>query len=173
MNRFLVTAATIAALAFTPLAAEAKSAFKACKRVDAVQFNGTIVEAALATQALSTLADLVIAANLVDALNAPGDLTVFAPTNDAFAAIPEPVLNAIGSDVDVLTAVLTYHVVAESERPRKFRRANEVESLAGQALFINVDRGGVRVNQSNVDCQAVETTNGTVWVIDSVLLPQF
>ncbi|NJN52118.1 MAG: fasciclin domain-containing protein [Gammaproteobacteria bacterium] len=164
MNRFLVTAATVTALAFTPLIAEAKSPFKACKRVDAVQFDGTIVEAALATDALSTLADLVIAANLVEALNAPGDLTVFAPTNDAFAAIPEPVLNAIGSDVDVLTAVLTYHVVAADDAPRKYRRSNEVEALSGQSLFISNDRsGGARVNQSNIACQAVETTNGTVW----------
>ncbi len=174
MNRYIVIAAAVAALVFAPLAAEAKSLFKACKSVDAVEFDGTIVDAALATPALSTLADLVIAANLVDALAAPGNLTVFAPTNDAFAAIPEPVLNAIGSDVGVLTTVLTYHVVAESERPRKFRRYTEVESLAGQSLFVNSDRrSGVRVNQSNVDCQAVETSNGTVLVIDSVLLPQF
>ena len=145
---------------------------KQCLKTQPVRFDGTIVEAALATPALSTLVDLVVAANLVDALNAPGNLTVFAPTNDAFAAIPEPVLGAIGSDVDVLTAVLTYHVTARPADPRRSVRPREVTTLQGQTLFLEYDRAP-QVNQSTAACQAVNTDNGTVWLVDSVLLPQF
>lgn len=162
-----------ASLALGASAADAsKAGRKQCLMTDPVRFEGTIVEAALATPALSTLVDLVVAANLVDALNAPGNLTVFAPTNDAFAAIPEPVLGAIGSDVDVLTAVLTYHVTATPIDPRRSHKPREVTTLQGQGVFVEYD-GEPQINQSTAACQAVRTDNGTVWVIDSVLLPQF
>jgi uncharacterized surface protein with fasciclin (FAS1) repeats len=72
-----------------------------------------------------------------------------------------------------LTAVLTYHVVAGPADPRT-ARTKEVTTLQGQTLFIGFDKAkGGAVNQSTADCTAVHTTNGTVWVIDSVLLPQF
>jgi uncharacterized surface protein with fasciclin (FAS1) repeats len=83
------------------------------------------------------------------------------------------VLGAIGGDLDVLTAVLTYHVVPGAADPRALR-TGEVTTLQGQTLFTGFERGtGATVNQSVADCTAVHTTNGTVWVIDSVLLPQF
>jgi uncharacterized surface protein with fasciclin (FAS1) repeats len=98
---------------------------------------------------------------------------VFAPTNDAFAKIPSAVLGAIGSDAALLTAVLTYHVVPGSADPRAAGR-RQVDTLQGQSLFVGFERGtGPEVNQSIADCTAVHTTNGTVWIIDSVLLPQF
>jgi uncharacterized surface protein with fasciclin (FAS1) repeats len=155
------------------LAAQAAPTFGECRSKQAVNFNGTIVDAAIATPALSTLTSLVVAAGLADALSAPGNLTVFAPTNDAFGKIPGPVLGAIGGDVGVLTAVLTYHVVAGSADPRGLRK-KEVTTLQGQTLFIGFEQGnGAAVNQSIADCTAVHTTNGTVWIIDSVMLPQF
>jgi uncharacterized surface protein with fasciclin (FAS1) repeats len=173
------TAAKLSALAlgatltFGASAADAsKAGWKQCLKTEPARFDGTIVEAALATPALSTLVDLVVAANLVDALNAPGNLTVFAPTNDAFSAIPEPVLGAIGSDIDVLTAVLTYHVTAIPTDPRRALKPREVPTLQGQGVFVEYD-GAPQINQSNAACQAVRTSNGTVWLIDSVLLPQF
>ena len=162
-----------AGLLSSPAAAEASAAgWKQCLKTEPVRFDGTIVEAALATPSLGTLVDLVIAANLVDALNAPGHLTVFAPTNGAFAAIPGPVLTAIGSDMDVLSAVLTYHVVDGRADPRRRLFPFKVETLQGQNLFLSYDAGPT-VNQSGAACQAVRTNNGTVWIIDSVLLPQF
>ncbi len=159
-----------AVLAAAPLAAHA--GFADCRKVQAVDFHGTIVDAAIATPALSTLTSLVVAANLAGALSAPGDLTVFAPTNDAFAKIPAPVLGAIGGDPAVLTAVLTYHVVAGKADPRQYRK-REVQTLQGQSVFIGYDADGASVNNSVADCTAVRTTNGTVWIVDSVLLPQF
>ena len=165
--------ALIAGLAATTLAAQAAPSFAECRRTQAVNFEGTIVDAAVATPALSTLTSLVVAAGLADALSQPGNLTVFAPTNDAFAKIPAPVLGAIGGDAGVLTAVLTYHVVAGPADPRAVRKS-EVNTLQGQSLLIGFEQGtGASVNQSTADCTAVRTTNGTVWIIDSVLLPQF
>jgi uncharacterized surface protein with fasciclin (FAS1) repeats len=145
-----------------------------CMRTQPVDFPGTIVDAAVATPALSTLVSLVSAAGLVPALSAPGNLTVYAPTNDAFAKIPGAVLGAIGGDNAVLTAVLTYHVVAGTGDPRVLG-SREAPTLQGQTVFLKYDnaKGTPRINQSTTSCQAVRTTNGTVWVIDSVLLPQF
>jgi uncharacterized surface protein with fasciclin (FAS1) repeats len=161
------------ALAAATIAAQAAPGFAECRRTQAVEFHGTIVDAAVATPALSTLTSLVVAAGLANALSQPGNLTVFAPTNDAFAKIPSGVLGAIGSDAAVLTAVLTYHVVPGSVDPRNAVK-REVDTLQGQSLLVGFERGtGASVNQSTADCTAVHTTNGTVWIIDSVLLPQF
>jgi uncharacterized surface protein with fasciclin (FAS1) repeats len=143
-----------------------------CLKTEPVEFPGTIVEAAIATPELSTLVELVVAAGLADALSQPGDFTVFAPTNDAFAAMPPDLLAAIGSNLDVLTGVLTYHVVGEHVDPRRSAIPREVTTLQGQTVFFSYGMGP-QINQSHTSCEAVSTTNGTVWVIDSVLLPQY
>lgn len=148
-----------------------------CLFTPPLHYQGTIVDAALEF-GLTTLADAVVAAGLDGVLSGPGDFTVFAPTNDAFAAIPADTLGTIVGDTAVLTAVLTYHVLGTSSYktdPRTvFNRIRDVETLQGQKLFFNRDREGTQVNQSDlVSCQPVRTTNGTVFVIDSVLLPQF
>lgn len=170
----LARACTVAAtLTAAAMSATAAPSYAECRRAQAVDFPGTIVDAAIATPALSTLTSLVVAAGLADALAAPGDLTVFAPTNEAFGKIPAGVLGAIGGDSAVLTAVLTYHVVAGPADPRRPVK-REVATLQGQTLLAGFEPGtGASVNQSTVDCTAVRTTNGTVWIIDSVLLPQF
>jgi len=177
MFKKFTSAALAAAVSVTMLlgaaAGHASAAgLQQCLKTKPVRFDGTIVDAALATPALSTLVNLVINAGLVDALNAPGNLTVFAPTDEAFGAIPGSVLDAIGSDVDILAAVLTYHVIAGKADPRRAVRPRKVETLQGQNVFLSFD-GTAQVNQSNVSCQGVRTDNGTVWIIDSVLLPQF
>jgi len=156
-----------------------------CAFTPAADFPGTIVEAALATPELTELANAVVAAGLVDVLNGDGDFTVFAPINSAFEAIPAGVLNGIVSETDedgnpvVLQAVLTYHVAAGSgfrNDPRRVfnNRKSEIDTVQGQSLFLSRDREGTEINQSNlVSCQPVRTTNGIVYLIDSVLLPQF
>ena len=147
--------------------------FAACLQSAPVTFDGTIVDAAVATPALSTLVDLVTAAGLAETLATTEDITVYAPTNDAFAAIPEPVLNAIGGDVDLLTSVLTYHVSPGLRDPRFHFTAVERPTLQGANVYFDFNNGRVRVNQSEVSCTGVRTDNGLVWIIDSVLLPQF
>lgn len=149
-----------------PLAGKAK-----CVRTIPAYFDGTIVDAAVATPQLSTLVELVKAAGLVEALSGAGPLTVYAPTNDAFSKIPAELLTVIGSDTELLTSVLTYHVSSGLKDPRR-RAIKEVPTLQGQTVFMEYD-GGPHINQSAADCMAVRTTNGIVWIIDSVLLPQF
>lgn len=144
-----------------------------CRHAALVGFPGTIVDAAVATPELSTLVNLVQAANLIGPLSGKGPLTVFAPTNDAFAKVPAPLLGLIGSDVSLLTSVLTYHVTAGNADPRRSLLPSQATTLQGQSVFLVYDANGASVNQSVASCRGVKTSNGTVWLIDSVLLPQF
>lgn len=149
------------------------NAFLSCRHAQLTEFPGTIVDAAIATPQLSTLVSLVVAADLTGALSGKGPLTVFAPTNDAFAKVPAPLLDLIGSDPKLLTKVLTYHVTTRNADPRRSLIPSQVPSLQGQNLFLAFGAEGATVNQSVASCKGVKTTNGTVWLIDSVLLPQF
>lgn len=144
-----------------------------CLRTPAVHFDGTIAEAALATPDLSTLVFALGEAGLVDTFLGEGNFTVFAPTNEAFGKIPGPVLEAILADVDLLTTVLSYHVTLGHADPRRAYVPRAVNTLAGQNVFLGRSDGSPYINNSGVSCQSVRTSNGTVYVIDSVLLPQF
>ena len=160
-------------------------AFFECANTPAAKFPGTIVEAALATPELSALANAVVAAGLVDTLNGPGPFSVYAPINSAFEAIPDEILNGILSVTDEdgnlvgLQAVLTYHVAngkGFKKDPRRVfnTRIAQIRTVQGQQLFFSRDRKGTEINQSNlVSCQPVKATNGIVYLIDSVMLPQF
>jgi len=170
------TAALTAALALASASAQASvnyASYLKCRHTQLTPFNGTLVEAAIATPELSTLVSLVKAAGLVDALSAPGQLTVFAPTNSAFGKVPVPLLDLIGGDTKLLTQVLTYHVTPETTDPRRNLIATQAPTLQGQTVYVGYDKDGPSVNQSTAACKGVKTSNGTVWVIDSVLLPQF
>ena len=154
------------------LVSAASVVLTACGGSDDEHAPPNIVATAQATPNLSILVEAVNAAGLADTLAGPGPLTVFAPTNAAFGKIAPAVLNVIGGDMGVLSAVLTYHVVPGKADPRKpWKR--EVKTLQGQTLVVGYDKDGASVNQSNADCTAVRTNNGTVWIIDSVMLPQF
>ena len=135
--------------------------------------NKDIVATASALPDFSILVEAVAAAGLVPTLQGQGPFTVFAPTNAAFAKVPAPLLNVIGSDVNLLTAVLTYHVSAGTADPRRNLIPTQVKTLQGQTLYVGYDADGASVNQATALCKGVKTTNGTVWLIDSVLLPQF
>lgn len=186
MNKYLVSTAVAITLGAAALIGTAQAdtsghknywggAYKnyaQCLKTRPVKFDGTIVDAAIATPELSILTDLVVQAGLADALSQPGNLTVFAPTDEAFLAIPDEVRMAIVDDPDVLAGVLTYHVVGGPVDPRRSVIIRKVPSLQGQSLFLSFDKTP-QINQSSTSCQAVRTSNGTVWIIDSVLLPQF
>jgi uncharacterized surface protein with fasciclin (FAS1) repeats len=176
--RAIATAALAApVLALLPAGAQASTgglqAWLQCRSTTLTEFNGTIVDAAVATPELSTLVSLVQAANLAGPLSGKGPLTVFAPTNAAFAKVPAPLLGLIGSDVNLLTSVLTYHVTTGTTDPRRTLSPVQVNTLNGQSVFVGFDASGASVNQSTAACKGVRTSNGTVWLIDSVLLPQF
>jgi transforming growth factor-beta-induced protein len=122
---------------------------------------------------LSTLVTAVSEAGLVDTLNGEGPFTIFAPTNDAFAAIPEADLNAILADQDLLTSILTYHVIAgESLNAQELIDAGTVETVNGAQLEVATSGDMVTINGvAMVICGNVQTANGTVHIIDAVLVP--
>lgn len=153
--------------------AQADTPFAECLSTPRAVFQGNVVEAAIATPELSTLVDAVVAAGLADTLAEAEDITVYAPTDDAFAALPPLVLEGIVSDPDVLTSVLTYHVSAGRRDPRIHFSSVRRDTLQGQPVYYGWVAGHSRVNGAAVSCQGVRTSNGVVWLIDSVLLPQF
>lgn len=137
----------------------------------------TIVDVAVATPDLSTLVTAVQTAGLAETLSGEGPFTVFAPTNEAFAAIPAETLDAILADQELLTQILTYHVVsgeypasAVAELPDVATGA-AVPTVEGQNVTITAGASGVTVNEANVVQPDVEASNGVVHVIDAVLLP--
>ena len=139
----------------------------------AVTGTSTIVELAAATPELSTLVTAVQAADLVGALSAPGSLTVFAPTNTAFAALPDGVLDGLLADSDALAEVLTYHV-SGSYYPASalIGQRGRVPTLQGGYIRVNATGDGVHLNgNTRVTTADVMASNGVVHIIDRVLLP--
>ena len=121
---------------------------------------------------LSTLVTAVKAAGLVDTLNGEGPFTIFAPTNDAFAAIPADQLQAILADTAKLTSILTYHVVAGKEMSSAdLIAAGKVTTVNGAELTFGSDNGALTVNGAKAACMDVHTANATVHIITQVLLP--
>jgi len=128
----------------------------------------TTTERAVLTPQLSTLTDAVIAAGLDDDLNGDGPFTVFAPVDAAFGNIDAGELTA---DSDLLSKVLTYHVVAGSAiEAGDISDGQTAESLQGGDLSFSVDGGTVRVNGIPVTTADIQTSNGVVHLIDGVLL---
>ena len=124
--------------------------------------------------ALSTLVSAVQAAGLVDTLNGEGPFTIFAPTNDAFAEIPEETLNALLADPSGdLTEILTYHVSSgNSWNAEELAEAGTIPTVQGEDLEIAAEGETIEINGSAaVVCGNVEVANGTVQIIDSVLMP--
>lgn len=129
-----------------------------------------VATAASNNPALSTLVAAVGAADLGDTLNSADGVTVFAPANPAFDAIPKKDLNALLADKDALTSVLTYHVVSGELAPDEL--AGTHETLEGGTLEVEGSDEDFTVNgTANVICGNVETANATVYIIDGVLSP--
>lgn len=129
-----------------------------------------IVDTAVAAGSFDTLVTAVKAAGLVDTLKGEGPFTVFAPTDEAFAQIPEDQLNSLLEDKEALQRVLTYHVVLGKLMAAEVMKMNSVESLQGQPLTIETN-SGVKVNNAQVIKTDIETSNGVIHVIDAVLMP--
>jgi uncharacterized surface protein with fasciclin (FAS1) repeats len=132
---------------------------------------GTIVDVASANEDFSTLVAAVDAAGLVETLNGEGPFTVFAPTNDAFAALPEGLLDALllPENQETLVKILTYHVLP-AEVTSDQVADGEVATVEGQSVTIST-ADGVKVNDANVIATDVEASNGVIHVIDAVIVP--
>jgi uncharacterized surface protein with fasciclin (FAS1) repeats len=129
-----------------------------------------IVETAVAAGEFTTLVELVQQAGLADELSGPGPLTVFAPTDEAFAAVPAETLAALAEDPEQLRRVLLYHVVDGAVTSDQVVDGASAETLAGPSVTFTVD-GDVRVNDATVVSADVTASNGVIHVVDAVLLP--
>lgn len=134
---------------------------------------GDVIGEALVAGQFSVLAGLLVDAGLVDALRAEGPFTVFAPNDAAFGEVPAATLDAVFADPDLLTAVLTYHVVAgEALTAESLTDGQELTTLQGQTLKVTKSGDQVLVNGIPVIAADVPATNGVIHVIGGVLVPE-
>ena len=133
---------------------------------------GTIVDVASEAGQFDTLVAAVGAAGLAETLSSEGPFTVFAPTDDAFAALPDGLVDALllPENVEVLQNILTYHVLG-TEVPSADVVSGDVLTLEGEPIRIAVTGDGVTVNAASVIAVDVNASNGVIHVIDSVLVP--
>ncbi|NOD62627.1 MULTISPECIES: fasciclin domain-containing protein [unclassified Ruegeria] len=131
-----------------------------------------IVDTAVAAGSFETLVAAVQAAELVDTLKGEGPFTVFAPTDDAFAALPEGTVENLlkPENKDQLVAILTYHVVPGKVMSGDLSDDMTAATVQGGDITIDLD-SGVMVNDANVVQADIETKNGVIHVIDKVILP--
>jgi len=131
-----------------------------------------IVELAAGTESLTTLVTAVKAAGLVETLQSEGPFTVFAPTNDAFAALPEGTLEMLlkPENKDKLVKVLTYHVVPAKVMSTDLKSGMKAKTAEGEDILVDLSKG-VMVNNATVKKADVKASNGVVHIIDKVILP--
>ena len=162
----------------------ARSAVVALLSVFALSANGAghennmagkdIVDTAVAAGDFGTLAAALEAAGLIETLKGDGPFTVFAPTDEAFAKLPEGTVENLlkPENKDQLTAILTYHVVAGSVTADKVVSLSEAPTVNGQSVAISVDGSKVQVDNANVVATDIMASNGVIHVIDTVILPE-
>ena len=144
--------------------------------IDAVMLPNTkdIIDTAVAAGSFETLAAAIGAASLVEALKGEGPFTVFAPTDEAFAKLPAGTVEELLKEEnrDKLTAILTYHVVSGRVYGGMAIKAESATTLQGGTLNFRFFEDGLRVNNAKVLKSDLDTANGVIHVIDSVLLPE-
>jgi len=165
MKRSLTVLVAVAALAVAALPAGARTTAPAKTQ------GKNIVALAAATPQLSTLVKLVKSAGLVKALSGTTKLTVFAPTNAAFAKVPAKTLNKLAHDKALLKSVLLYHVAKGELLAKQIETKSSITTLEGAKLKITVKGGSVYVNQAKVITADVKASNGVVHLINGVLIP--
>lgn len=133
----------------------------------------TVVDIAVGNPDFSTLVAALQAAGLVEALSGDGPFTVFAPTNEAFAQLPEGTLEMLllPENKDQLVAILTYHVVPGAVMAADVVTLTEATSLEGDTIAITTTDAGVMVDGANVVATDIAASNGVIHVIDAVILP--
>ena len=149
----------------TPSTSSARTSTKA---------SGNVVDVAAASGSFKTLTAALKAAGLDKALASEGPFTIFAPTDEAFAALPEGTVEELlkPENRDTLITILTYHVVP-GENTSKTLKSGEAETLEGAPVEVKVSPSGVMVNDANVVTADIQASNGVIHVIDKVMMPPF
>ncbi|MEN9261197.1 MAG: fasciclin domain-containing protein [Thermostichus sp. HHBFW_bins_43] len=132
-----------------------------------------IVAIAAGNPDFSTLVAALQAADLVEALQAEGPFTVFAPTNAAFAALPAGTVESLllPENRDDLVRILTYHVVPAAAPSSALSSGQQVTTLEGSPVTVTIENGVIKINDATVITPDIEASNGIIHVIDAVLIP--
>jgi len=162
----------VAALLALPAAAAAQEAQGHLPSAEAVKAGGDIIETAGAAGSFTTLVAAIEAAGLTATLKGEGPFTVFAPTDAAFAKLPEGTLDALLQDRKKLAAILTYHVVPAKVSSADAARLRTATTVNGQDVEITAAGGTVMVETAAVTRADIPASNGVIHVIDAVLLPE-
>jgi len=157
LRKFLITTAATAVLTGAAMAQDATS---------------DIVDTAVAAGDFTTLVAAVQAAGLVDTLKGEGPFTVFAPTDAAFAALPEGTVDTLlkPENKDQLVSILTYHVVPGAVMSSDLTEGMTAATVQGANVTFTLD-GGAKVNGANITTADIATSNGVIHVIDTVIMP--
>lgn len=165
---FATACAPITAPAAAPAAPEPTAEAAAEESTPALD----IVDTAVGAGNFTTLVAAVEAAGLVDALKGEGPFTVFAPTDEAFAAIPQETLDALLADPSGdLTQILLYHVVEGKVMAADVTDGLEATTLQGAPVNFTVADGSVKINDATIVTTDIEAANGVIHVIDAVIMP--
>ncbi len=130
-----------------------------------------IVDTAINAGSFNTLVAAVKAAGLVDTLKGKGPFTLFAPTDDAFAKLPEGTVDKLLKDVPKLKKILTYHVVSGKVMAADVAKMKSAKTVEGSEVKIDASKG-VKVNDATVSKADVKADNGVIHIIDTVLMPE-
>ncbi|MBD2518482.1 fasciclin domain-containing protein [Nostoc sp. FACHB-973] len=130
-----------------------------------------LVETAIAAGNFNTLVKAVKAVNLIETLKSLDSLTLFAPTDEAFANLPEGTLDLLLQDIPKLRKIVAYHVASGDVRSDDLVQINEAQTLEGSIVAIESVNGKIKVNDANVIKTDVLTDNGVIHIIDAVLMP--
>jgi uncharacterized surface protein with fasciclin (FAS1) repeats len=131
-----------------------------------------IVDTAVKAGSFNTLVAAVKAAGLVDTLKGAGPFTVFAPTDEAFAKLPDGTVDALLKDIPKLKKILTYHVVSGKVKAADFSLTlKSATTVEGSDVKIDASNGSVKVNDATVSTPDVAADNGVIHIIDTVLIP--
>lgn len=172
MKRLVIAIALISLLAL-PVSVLAGSHEYSKSKTGAMGEND-IVDTAISAGSFGTLVQAVQAADLVETLKGEGPFTVFAPTDEAFAKLPEGTLEELlkPENKSKLQAILTYHVVPGKVMSEDAAALSSAKTVNGQSFNITESDGGLMVNQANVTKADIKASNGVIHVIDQVLLPE-
>ncbi|MEH1891979.1 fasciclin domain-containing protein [Nostoc sp.] len=130
-----------------------------------------LLETAVNAGNFNTLVKAAEAANLIEILKSPGSFTLFAPTDEAFANLPEGTLDSLLQDIPKLKKIVAYHIASGDVRSDDLVQINEAETLEGSIVAIESADGKFKVNNANVLKTDILTDNGVIHIIDAVLMP--
>jgi uncharacterized surface protein with fasciclin (FAS1) repeats len=174
ITRFQATRTTWGVLALSAVAMIVTSTSMASNHGDKTKATKDIVDTAVAAGNFSTLAAALTAAGLIETLKSPGPFTVFAPTDAAFAKLPEGTIDNLlkPENKAQLVSILTYHVVPGAVKAADVVKLSEAATVQGQSVKIAVKDGTVSIDGAKVTATDIAASNGVIHVIDSVLLPK-